>query len=171
MYNLIESVRQFNDEHKLIIWDLFRFFLGSLLVLKGFHFSLHMSVLFEKLMADFPYSYFILAHYVVIAHIAGGLCLAFGLQTRVMALINIPVIIGAMVFIHGIGLSAGFMPTQGFEYSSLTLFSLMAIFWYGPGEYSVDQLIEAEESREYVKSHVVCVEDREIREIIQRKAC
>jgi len=77
--------------------------------------------------------------YVIFAHLCGGAFLAIGLLTRLSAFIQIPVLLGAVFFIHwqeGI-ITLG----QSLEYSSLVLVLLILIFIYGPGRLSLDYYI------------------------------
>jgi len=41
-----------------------------------------------------------LGHYIVFAHLAGGLLIALGSLTRLSVLVNIPVMLGAIFFVH-----------------------------------------------------------------------
>ena len=81
----------------------------------------------------------VLLHYVALSHFLGGFMLLAGLLSRVGALIQIPILVGA-VFVeemHG-GLTGG---TQGFEIATLTLFLLVLIFLYGSGQWSSDHYL------------------------------
>ena len=80
----------------------------------------------------------IVGHYVIIAHLVGGLFLAIGLFTRFAALLQIPVLFGAVFFVHRAeGL---FTTSQNLEFSILVLFLLILIFFYGPGVLSLDRV-------------------------------
>ena len=89
--------------------------------------------------------------YVVIpAHLIGGLLLALGLLSQFAALIQIPVLIGAVVvsFVQG----GPFMPDQSFELSVMVLLLLGILFRMGSGRFSLDYLLfvrgkSAEEER------------------------
>jgi uncharacterized membrane protein YphA (DoxX/SURF4 family) len=77
-----------------------------------------------------------ISHYVVGAHIAGGILLALGLVTRWAAFAQVPILLGATLFVHwGEGLlSAG----QSLELSALVLVSLLVIGTFGAGHFSLD---------------------------------
>ena len=77
-----------------------------------------------------------LAELVATTHIAGGLMMAFGLLTRVGAMIQIPNLIGAVLFVH---LKEGLF-TQGgsLEFAMLVLFLLSIIAVVGAGRMSID---------------------------------
>lgn len=77
----------------------------------------------------------IVIHFVTLAHLYGGFMLIAGLMTRLAALVQIPVLIGA-VYLH---FSEGLLAQgQSLELSILVLFLLVILFIYGPGKLSVD---------------------------------
>lgn len=76
------------------------------------------------------------AIYVTGAHLIGGAFLTVGLYTRLAALIQLPVLIGAVFLVHwqeGL-LSAN----QSLEFSALVLFLLLLIAVFGSSEWSLD---------------------------------
>ena len=81
----------------------------------------------------------IIAHYVVVAHVMGGVLLLLGLLTRLAALVNVPVLLGAVVFVHQ--REGLFTRTQGLEFALFVLFTLVLITWYGPGRWSLDRVL------------------------------
>jgi putative oxidoreductase len=76
--------------------------------------------------------------YVVIAwEVIGGLALLFGLWPRIVAILMIPDLIGAIVTVH---LSAGFFfnnPNGGWEYPAFWAVSLLALALIGDGPLTV----------------------------------
>ena len=77
-----------------------------------------------------------LIHYVALVHLAGGLMLAAGFLTRLAALFQIPILLGAVFLVHFQG---GLMaPNQSLEFSVLVLFVLVLLFLYGSGRWSAD---------------------------------
>ena len=83
--------------------EFLRMFLGGLLFLKGYFFIENISEIYGLIEENMEYSSFIVAHYVAIAHLVGGLMLAFGLFTRLASLVQLPVLIGAVFFIDSQG--------------------------------------------------------------------
>jgi uncharacterized membrane protein YphA (DoxX/SURF4 family) len=74
--------------------------------------------------------------YVTAAHLIGGALLAVGLYTRLAALVQIPVLVGAVTLVHwqdGL-LSAD----QSLEFSVLVLFLLVLVALFGAGPWSLD---------------------------------
>src|SRR5262249_40538933 len=79
-------------------------------------------------------------HYVIMGHLAGGLLLAIGLLTRLAALAQIPILLGAVFAVHLPAVQAA-APREGVEFSALVLFLLVLIFLRGSGPWSVDARI------------------------------
>lgn len=74
--------------------------------------------------------------YVTAAHIVGGVLLVVGLYTRLAALVQLPILVGAVVVVHwqdGL-LSAN----QSLEFSALVLFLLVLVCTFGSGRWSLD---------------------------------
>jgi putative oxidoreductase len=83
------------------VWDSVRIYLGFALVVKGFTYLLHLSSLASMMeQLQVPFAGAGLAELVAVAHVAGGLLMTFGLLTRLGALIQIPSVVGAVLFVH-----------------------------------------------------------------------
>ena len=138
----IDETRHWIKAHADIIIDLMRIYLGFGLFWKGIYFMMHRDELL-KLMQQLGDLWFIpvmMAHYVVPVHLAGGLLLALGLLTRIAALVQIPILIGAVFYVY-LPRSMYFEPRQQFEFSMLVLFLLCLVFAYGAGRLSLDYLL------------------------------
>ena len=86
------------------------------------------------------------AHYIIGAHLAGGLMLAVGLLTRIAALVQIPVLFVAVFFVH---FQEGlFAAGQNLELSALVLFLLILTLLHGSGRWSVDAWLDRTGSKE-----------------------
>jgi putative oxidoreductase len=100
--NLLHRLEFWGDRHHPRWMDFVRIALGAFLLYKGFDFLQNMSRLLG-LMSKNPYfgdfSYFLAGHYVVFAHILGGILLILGVLTRAACLIQIPVMLGAVFFV------------------------------------------------------------------------
>ena len=79
-----------------------------------------------------------LLHYVMIAHFVGGLLLTIGFLTRIAALVQIPILFGAVFFIHQ--QDGLFALGQSLEFSALVLFLLCVFVVSGAGKLSVDHV-------------------------------
>jgi putative oxidoreductase len=73
--------------------------------------------------------------YLILAHGLGGLCLVLGIFPRWAALANVPVMLGAIVFVH---LKSGFWVHQGgYEYTLVLLLASVALAMTGGGALSL----------------------------------
>lgn len=71
--------------------------------------------------------------YLILAHGLGGVCLVLGLFTRWAALANVPVMLGAVVFVH---LKNGFWAHSkppGYEYALVLVVVSLAVAMIGGG--------------------------------------
>lgn len=81
----------------------------------------------------------VILHYVMLAHFVGGAMLTVGFLTRVAALVQIPILAGAVFFVHrNDGL---FAMGQSLEFSALVLFLLVVFLVSGAGPLSVDRSV------------------------------
>lgn len=139
------------DARRDIAFDLIRIYLGVALLVRGWLFIGDTSALVALLSESVDASFFsaAVAHYVALAHIGGGLLLALGLLTRVAALVQIPVLIGAVFFVH---LGEGLLATgQSLELASLVLFLLVVIFLHGSGRLSLDYVLFEREQAQAIR--------------------
>lgn len=127
-------------ENREVVVDLVRIYLGIGLFIRGIIFSATprgIEVLVD--LSEFSMASAALAHYVAFAHLLGGLMLAFGLLTRLAALIQIPILIGAVFLVH---LPEGLLSAnQSLEFSALVLFLLAVVFVFGGGPWSADRYV------------------------------
>lgn len=138
--NILHSIERWGDAHHPKWLDFIRILLGIFLFLKGVEFINNM----ERLTALMERSEFlgsislgILAHYIVFAHLVGGALIAFGLLTRMAALIQIPILLGAILFINSdLGI---FTPHAELWMSILILGMLIFFLVAGSGPISVDE--------------------------------
>lgn len=80
----------------------------------------------------------ILMHYVMVAHFVGGLLLTIGFLTRLAAAVQIPILVGAVFFIHR--QDGLFALGQSLEFSALVLFLLTVFTVAGAGKLSLDHV-------------------------------
>jgi hypothetical protein len=84
--------------------------------------------------------------------------IAIGLFTRAAALVQIPVLIGAVFMVH---LQTGLLTsTQSLEFSALVLFLLVLLFFWGSGKYSVDNYIIEHPDEEELYRHAGALGNR-----------
>ena len=158
-----------NRTHSDVALDLIRIFLGIVLFVRGVLFISDSSRIIALVQTgDMDYLLpSILLQIAILAHLGGGLMLAFGLLTKFAALVQIPVVAGAVYF--AIVQGGLFMPNQSLELSALVLFIRGILLMSGSGPYSLDFLIfvrgitaEAEQrKREAAQRHQQKVADWE----------
>jgi uncharacterized membrane protein YphA (DoxX/SURF4 family) len=88
----------------------------------------------------------VFVHIVGLVHIGAGILLAAGLGTRVAAAVQVPVVLGALVFVHsleGIGTTA-----QSFELAALVLLLLLVFVAHGSGPWSLDAVVARASERD-----------------------
>ena len=117
--------------------SLVRIYLGLGLFIKGIGFAANREELTQLVVErDISFAVAALVHYIIMAHILGGFLMAIGLGTRAGALIQIPILVGAVFFIHWAG--GVFTVAEELRFSALVLFLLLIFVWHGSGALSVD---------------------------------
>lgn len=124
------------EGYRHICIEILRMFLGGLIFYKGYYFIENISEIYATIEETMQISAYIVAHYVVLAHLVGGIMLIMGLLTRLAAFIQLPVLLGAVIFVHRgeFLLGAG----TNLEYALLILVLLTVFFFYGGGRLSLD---------------------------------
>jgi len=80
-----------------------------------------------------------ISHYIISSHLVGGLLMSVGLLTRVGALIQLPIVSGALIIVHS--KEALFSINQNIELTALVLFLLGIYAIIGSGNLSIDHHI------------------------------
>ncbi len=138
--NLLEKFEYWGDRHHPKWLDIIRISLGIFLCYKGVDFLRNTSGLIGLMKNNFPFSGFmiiLLGHYVTFAHILGGLSLTIGLFTRAACLIQIPVLIGAIIFVNINATKDAFSPYSELFLSIIILLLLIYFLIIGNGPLSV----------------------------------
>ncbi len=133
--NVISRIEGWGNAHRPGFLDIFRIALGIYITYKGAVFasnieSLELSV--EGLTMLF--TGVVLAHYVIFAHLLCGPLIIVGLLTRIMCLVQVPILLGAVVFVNA---PKGF--TLETEISILVLVGLVVFIIFGAGKFSIDE--------------------------------
>jgi putative oxidoreductase len=101
--NLLQKFEYWGDRHHPKWLDIIRIALGIFLLYKGIDFLRNTSELVSLMSLRSPFGSFLiilLGHYVTFAHILGGFFLIIGMFTRAACLIQIPILIGAIIFVN-----------------------------------------------------------------------
>ena len=117
--------------------DLLRTFFGLALAVKGIFFITNIDAV-EKLTGNLGGFGDLIAWYVIFAHIVGGLSISLGVGTRIASLFNIPVLLGAIFFVHG---GSGIFSGSDLQFSILVLIMLVSFVWSGDGKFSLKTLL------------------------------
>jgi len=129
------NINLFNwfEQHHNYAYSFLRIFVGGALFMRGLLFISDPHKLTQLAGSE---QFFWMYSYIAIVHLVGGLLLVIGLFTRLAALIQIPILLGAVFFVH---LSKGFLASgQSLELSVLVLFLLIVFFLFGSGDWSFD---------------------------------
>lgn len=132
-------------DHADVVLDMIRIYLGIGLFIKAIYFMTHTDYLLHltESSGSMWFGPAIMAHYIIIAHLVGGICLTFGFLTRVAALIQIPILFAALFYIHTPNIVASVEARQNAEFAGLVLFLLVLYAFYGAGRWSVDYLLSS----------------------------
>ncbi len=134
--HLLSMLRSLEAQRDLVL-DALRVYLGTGLFFRGLALLMTDGGLQQLLGATEPgLGLTGLSVYVIAAHLVGGALLAVGLYTRLAALVQLPVLVGAVFLVHwrdGL-LSAD----QSLEFSALVLFLLLLVCTFGSGRWSLD---------------------------------
>jgi len=127
--------------------DLLRIVLGIIIFLKGFFFIRDTGKLVDMLrQTNFEWVAFALAHYVAFAHLVGGVMITIGLYTRLATVVQLPILLGAVIFINS---GTGFFSLNSeLPFSILVLLLLAFFFVYGSGPSSADEALVQERKEE-----------------------
>ncbi|MVM34147.1 DoxX family membrane protein [Spirosoma sp. HMF4905] len=141
--NVLNRIENWGDTHHPAWTDALRIVLGIILVLKGVSFISDTAYL-TRLVGGLHFSLWpvMLVHYVAFAHLMGGFLIALGCLTRLMVILQLPILVGALFFVN---ISQGFSPLNSELWLSVIV--LLLLLWFlviGSGKFSMD---------EYVKQH------------------
>ena len=148
--SVITDVERWGNSHRPGFLDFFRIVLGCFLTYKGLYFVTNMDEL--EMTTSGINVYFAgmtLAHYVVFAHILGGPLIAFGLFTRIICALQLPILVGAVFMVN---YPKGFLSIgQHMELwaSIVVLVGLIVFMVFGAGKFSLD----AKRRREMEAAH------------------
>ena len=144
--NLIQRMQIWGDKHHPKLLDILRIAFGLFLCLKGVEFLNNMSHLMNLMTGNLVYfgsfALLLLGHYIVFAHILGGILLMLGVLTRFACLIQIPVMIGAIIFVNSS--SEVMNPYSELLLSVLVLLLLCYFLIIGNGPWSFSKYLERE---------------------------
>lgn len=133
----LHKLEKWADTHHPIWIDYIRIVLGLYLVFKGIIFVSNPSELLTAMSgADLFITSMTLIHYIAFSHIIGGILIAVGLLTRFAAVLQLPILFGAVFLVNP---QLFFIFGYNFEFwSSVVVLLLLILFlFYGSGKLSV----------------------------------
>ena len=135
-----EPISKWLNLHSDYSYSLIRIFLGVALLVRGI-----VLVANPDAITQLPglSEYYWSISYVIAIHILGGFLLAVGYVTRLASILQIPILFGAVFFVH---LKQGLLKVeQSFELSMLVLVLLIIFLIFGSGNLSVDNYLQKKE--------------------------
>ena len=129
--------------HRDLLFDLARIALGLFIFTKGLQFAANRDQLGELMEEAGPYWFAsaVIGHYVLLAHLVGGVFLVLGLLTRWSALAQIPILLGTVFIVH-LPRVLGLQQTAELELPVVTLLLLTLTFLHTVGRFSLDRWLE-----------------------------
>jgi uncharacterized membrane protein YphA (DoxX/SURF4 family) len=142
--NVIHRLEKWGDSHHPRFLDIIRIFLGIFLLLKGLGFmdntaSLRSLIENRSDITVAPWALMLLVYYVTFVHMVGGTLIALGIMTRFSAIMQIPVVFGAVFFINI--LQSPFNTDMASSVVALILLVLFAII--GSGRWSIENYLKS----------------------------
>ncbi len=138
--SILTDAESWGNSHRLAFMDYIRVVLGGFITFKGVEFMAEI----DQLMAltnglDVVFASAFIAHYVVYAHLIAGPLLALGLFTRLMAIVQIPILTGAVFMVNQ---PDGYLSVGNhmeLEISIVVLVLLIVFMIFGAGKFSIDE--------------------------------
>lgn len=152
--SVINQVENWGNSHRPGFLDIFRIALGLFITYKGVEFASNIEGLKMTVQGlNMAYAGIVLAHYVIFAHLLGGPLIVFGVVTRIMCLIQIPILLGAIILVNA---PKGFLSVGNhmeLEISIIVLMGLVTFAVFGAGKFSIDEKRRQEKLREQAGVH------------------
>ncbi len=145
--NYLHRLEHWGETHHPRYMDIVRIALGIFLIYKGIDFLRNMAVMQDLMARSLSFgslAIIMIGHYVVFAHLTGGIFLTIGVLTRAACLIQIPILLGAVLLINTS--HEMFRPYSELLISILVLLLLIYFLIAGNGTWTV-KLDEEERKR------------------------
>ena len=137
--NVVNQIEGWGNSHRPGWLDIFRIALGIFITYKGAIFAMNLNSLEMTIEGvNMRYTGVALAHYVIFAHLLGGPLIAFGLVTRIMCAIQLPILLGAVALINFEEFQSAGNQLE-LEVSIVVLIGLVVFMIFGAGKFSIDE--------------------------------
>ena len=140
--NILYKVRNWGDAHHPKIFDIIRILLGFTLLVKGIEFFknaayLRYLIIENNIIRQSSDLITALIIYVTYVHLVGGIMIILGLFTRLAALLQIPIVFGAVFFVNVL---RSYVNSE--LWLSILVLALLALFVImGSGPLSIDRAL------------------------------
>ncbi|MEO7265478.1 MAG: DoxX family protein [Ferruginibacter sp.] len=146
--NYIQKIERWGDAHHSRYMDIVRIALGLFLCYKAIFFLNNMSALIGLMgnnnMGIKSFNVVFLGQFIVIIHLMGGLLIAIGIHTRLAALVQIPILVGALILMNN---SNVFVTVWDTAITVITLLLLIFFAIIGNGPWSYSKIWHEEEKK------------------------
>src|SRR6476620_12042642 len=133
----LQRINEWSVKHQPQWLVIVRIALGLCLLAKGISFIRNSTILQEIFTTSIPHSLSWLAYFIPWAHLFGGFMIVIGLFTRIAVLLQIPILIGAIIFVNT--RSGVYSGESDLLFSIIVLVLLIFFLIEGGGHYSVDR--------------------------------
>lgn len=154
--NMVQKVEHWGDLHHPKWLDMVRILLGLIIFSKGMVFISSTGVQQDWIFQNRTFDgsglmAVVLIHIVAFAHVIGGLLILTGLLTRMIAVMQMPILLGAIFFVN-ITKGLSFLNTE--LWLSIVVFLLLVLFWVvGSGKFSADAWIAETNDHQHRHRH------------------
>src|SRR4051812_14205157 len=99
--NTVQRIESWAEVHQTKWLALLRVALGLIIFFKGLFFIMNTDILYAMIANSASNLYaVILVHLVALAHLVGGVLITLGLVTRIAVMFQIPILMGAIIFVN-----------------------------------------------------------------------
>jgi putative oxidoreductase len=143
--NMVQKVEHWGDLHHPRWLDIVRILLGLIIFSKGVIFISSTGVqqdwIFQNKTFDgLGLMAVVLIHIIAFVHVIGGLLILTGLLTRMVVVLQMPILLGAIFFVNS---TKGLLFLNTELWLSIVVFMLLVLFWIvGSGRFSADNWIK-----------------------------
>lgn len=137
--SVISDVESWGNHHRPGFLDIFRIALGIFITWKGLQFISNMDELQNTTQGITTwFAGAALAHYIIFAHLLGGPLIVAGLFTRVVCMLQLPILLGAVWFVNAPRGHLSIGSYMELWLSLLVLAGLIVFMVFGAGRFSLD---------------------------------
>ena len=136
----IQKIEDWGDRHHPKWIDMLRIILVLIIFIKGVQYVGDTDSLWKMMEnSKFPWVSLAPVHYVGFAHLVGGVLIMMGLMTRLAIVFQLPILIGAVIFVNA--QRGFFIVNSELSFSLVVLFLLLFFLVEGSGPLSVDEFM------------------------------